>query len=263
MNALGVDVSRWQAMVDWKRLRAAGVSFAIIKASQGTTLVDNLLRVHFNGAKAAGLVTGVYHWIDPTLPARQQVDHFLKACAGLNFDFTALDVEQYWQSWQEWARGSIVTRVPPARISQNAREAAEVLRTATKSPVVIYTRASFVRDYAPPMQTWLPAWPLWLAHYPYPKGQISLSWESLLENHLPQIAAPTLPPNCESWRFWQFSGDRLVLPGVSGALDVNFFNGSEADLRAWTGKNENPQPVLTDSEKLERLWRAHPGLEQP
>ena len=31
----------------------------------------------------------------PTLSAARQIDHFLQACAGLDFDFAALDVEQY------------------------------------------------------------------------------------------------------------------------------------------------------------------------
>jgi len=263
MNALGVDVSRWQRTIDWKTLRTVGVSFAIIKASQGVTISDGLLHAHFSGARQAGLVTGVFHWVDPTLPPTAQVDHFLKTCQGLDFDFAALDVEQHWQSWQEWARNQIVQRVPPERISRAAHEAAVAVRAATDKPVVIYTRPSFVQEYAQPMLAWLPEWPLWLAYYPYPAGKVWTNWENLVNKHLPRIPGPKLPPGCSNWRFWQFSGDKFVLPGAVSPLDLNYFNGDEAELRAWVGQKGSARVEISDSEKLTRLWQAHPELRQP
>lgn len=263
MKALGVDVSHWQRSVDWKTLRKAGVSFAVVKASQGTAIRDPLLRTHSSGARSADMVTGVYHWLDPTLSAARQIDHFMQACGGLDFDFAALDVEQYWKSWQEWVEHRIVHCIPPERISACAREAARTLRAATGKPVVIYTRASFVHTYAEPMQDWLPDWPLWLAHYPYPRGRMALSWENLRRDHMPAIEGPSKPAGSREWQFWQFSGDRFVLPGAETALDLNFFNGSEEQLRNWC-KAEPAVPVeITDSEKLQLLWDAHPELRRP
>lgn len=263
MKALGVDVSRWQRSVGWRTLQSAGVSFAALKASQGTVLRDPLLRAHFSGAKNAGLVTGVYHWLDPTQSAGRQIDHFTEVCSGLDFDFAALDVEQYWQSWQEWVEHRIVHCIPPERISGCVREAAETLRAAVKKPVVIYTRASFVRTYAEPMQDWLADWPLWLAHYPYPRGRVNLGWEKLMQDHLPKIDGPSLPEGATEWHFWQFSGDRFVLPGADTPLDLNFFNGSEDQLRAWCGVEPAPVIEIPDGEKLRLLWDAHPELRQP
>jgi len=263
MNALGVDVSHWQRAVDWKTLRAAGVSFAIIKASQGVTISDPLLRANFSGARQAGMVTGVYHWVDPTLPSAAQVEHFFKTCQGLDFDFAALDVEQHWQSWQEWARNQVVQRVLPRRISTVAREAAEAVRAATDKQVVMYTRSSFVQEYALPMQAWLPEWPLWLAYYPYTAGRVWTTWEKLITDHLPQGPGPKLPAGCKNWRFWQFSAEKFVLPGAVSPLDLNYFNGDEAELRAWISERGTAQTEISDSEKLTRLWQAHPELRQP
>lgn len=263
MNALGVDVSRWQRTVDWKTLRAAGVSFAVIKASQGVTVSDALLRAHFEGAQQAGMVTGVYHWVDPTLPPGAQVEHFLKTCQGLDFDFAAVDVEQHWQSWQEWARNQIVQRVAPERISSTAREVAAAVRAATDKQVLVYTRTSFVQEYALPMQVWLPEWPVWLAYYPYPAGRVWTTWEKLISSHLPRIPGPKLIPGCSRWHFWQFSGDKFVLPGAAVPLDLNFFNGDEAELRSWIRNPVTTQAEISDSDKLARLWQAHPELRQP
>lgn len=263
MNALGVDVSHWHRTVDWKTLRAGGVSFAIIKASQGVVVSDALLRTHFAGARQAGMVTGVFHWVDPTLPAGAQVEHFLKTCQGLDFDFAALDVEQHWQSWAEWARHQIVQHIPPERISSVAHEAGVALRAATDKQVIIYTRPSFVQEYARPMQSWLPEWPLWLAYYPYPVGKIWTNWENLIKRYSPRIPGPKLPPGCSNWRFWQFSGDKFLLPGVISPLDLNYFNGDEVELHAWIGERGSSRAQISDSEKLSRLWQAHPELRQP
>ena len=61
---------------------------------------------------------------------------------------------------------------------------------------------------------------------------------------------------------WQFSGDKFVLPGVSTALDLNFFHGSEKELREWLGLDvEVSQPIEYDFESMVRLlWQAHPEL---
>ena len=55
----GVDVSRWQGRIDWNRLKAAGVEFAMIKAGEGTGVERNFY-ANINGAKEAGVYCGVY-----------------------------------------------------------------------------------------------------------------------------------------------------------------------------------------------------------
>ena len=114
---------------------------------------------------------------------------------------------------------------------------AGLLSERQKKPVVIYTRVSFIVEYARPMLSWLKEYPLWLAQYPLlPLPQGRLTWENLQQVH-PRQAGPLLPAGCPSWTFWQWSGDRLKLPGVSSCVDLNFFNGSNADLDAFLGRD--------------------------
>ncbi len=261
-KVLGVDVSHWNKDVDWARLKTAGVVFAVIKASQGAGEQDPAFRRHLAGAQAAGLVTGAYHWCDPTCPDEAQVQNFCRAVEGLSLDFAALDVEQYWQDWAEWQRHKVISRLSPERISQSALAAAEGLRARLNKPVLIYTRSSFIQEYALPMLHWLPDWPTWLAQYPYPKNRVECSWESLKRDHLPRIYGPRIPWGCPTWTLWQFSGDRFILPGVSGTLDLNYFNGSREQLFAWVGRSLDAH-ALSDTQKLARLWSCHPELHQP
>ena len=66
----GIDVSLYQKDVNWSQVFAAGNRFAFIKCSQGVTVTDPKFTANFDGAKAAGLLVGVYHFINPTLAAQ-------------------------------------------------------------------------------------------------------------------------------------------------------------------------------------------------
>jgi lysozyme len=230
---LGVDLSHWQPRVDWKALASGGVTFAVLKATQGRSLRDGCFETHYQGARAVDLLVGAYHWLDPNQAAQAQAEAFLAALRGKRLDFLALDVEQYWVSWAEWQAGHITRFVNPQRIAERALAVARRVRFASGLPLLIYTRTSFVLEYARPMLAWLAEWPLWLAQYPYRGGRITCAWEALRAHFLPQARNPILPPGCPTWQIWQFSAGRFTLPGATTPLDLNLFNGDGAALRAW------------------------------
>lgn len=232
----GVDVSRYDEQVDWPLLAANGVDFAIVKISQGDYNRDPLAASHLTGAAQAGLVTGIYHWCDPIESDASQLEYLLQMAAGLPYRLVCLDVEQYWADWADWPkprRGKKNKgRLSPERISRCARNLLEGLQKRLPSgmPVVIYTRASFIHEYARPMLEWLPQVPLWLAQYPLLRGNgPAIQWSDL-NRLLNTTFRPTLPRGCERWTFWQWSGDRFRLPGISSHPDLNVFAGSRAEL---------------------------------
>jgi len=259
--SLGIDASRWDLPLDWSQLKTGGVEFTILKASQGCALRDPRFATNLQGAQAAGLICAAYHWCDPTGDDRQQIDNFLTAIEGKPLAFLAVDVEQYWQEWNEWGSRRVTRFIRPERISQSALSIATAIKARCRLPVLIYTRASFVRDYASPMSAWLPQWDLWLAHYPYASGRVTCNWEQL-RGFFPKISGPSMPPGCRSWRFWQFSADKFVLPGAHSPLDLNLFNGSLDDLRTWCRQDpiEPSMKTLKPAEMLRRLWLAHPDI---
>lgn len=55
----GIDVSKWQGTIDWKKVRAAGIDFVMIKAGEGTSVEETFIR-NITGAKEAGIQCGVY-----------------------------------------------------------------------------------------------------------------------------------------------------------------------------------------------------------
>jgi GH25 family lysozyme M1 (1,4-beta-N-acetylmuramidase) len=251
---LGIDVSHYDETVDWALLKKNGVEFAIAKVSQGDYQRDPSAPKHLYGAHNAGLVCGVYHWCDPIRPDEAQTSFFLECLHQLPYQFICLDVEQYWSDWSGWPAQPIRPRkrkslkkpvrqpyrLNPFRISQNARTVASLIRKELpEKPLVIYTRTSFVEEYARPMTGWLGEYPLWLAQYPLWRDlPVASNWSDLLERACVPYKL-RLPGGCSAWHFWQCSGDRFLLPGISSRPDVNIFKGSQADLQAFIHTPQN------------------------
>lgn len=61
----GIDVSKWQRAIDWNKVKAAGIKFAMVKLANGSATgnacsLDSYALGNINGALAAGLDVGVY-----------------------------------------------------------------------------------------------------------------------------------------------------------------------------------------------------------
>ncbi len=243
---LGVDVSRYDPQVDWKLLAKEGVDFAIVKLTQSDDWKDPLAEAHLKGATEAGLTTGIYHWCDPMTPAAAQVQHIVRCGYNLPWQFLCLDVEQFeyqaaftirkpgGKHGKPAASKRMVrpVRIADTRISQTTRTMVKLLKPEyPHKQIVIYTRVSFLLEYARPMLTWIHEVPLWLAQYPDAGafGPIT-KWSDLKRFVKQKLTSPVLPQGCDKWHFWQFSGDRIQLPGCPSRLDLNVFNGNKADL---------------------------------
>jgi GH25 family lysozyme M1 (1,4-beta-N-acetylmuramidase) len=251
---MGIDVGPYTNDIDWELLREKGILFAIIKATQGDYRTDPLFRKKVAGALNSGLMVGLYHWVDPLRSAQKQADYFLQQTEGVNYHFAATDIEQEWSDWSEWPN-QITKFLSPQLISDVGKDVTSRIRSGSGRNTLVYTRVSFMVDYARPMLEWVKNWPLWLAAWPYRSGRISCSWEFFKANYLPIVQAPQLPAGSSTWYMWQFSGDKFVLPGLGGMpVDLDYFNGSEEALRTLGGIKEQQQPEpLTLEERVTRL----------
>ena len=111
-KAIGIDVSRWQGEIDWQKVKAAGIDFAIIRCGYGSTedpndisQDDEYFFANVEGAKAAGIEMGIYiySYACGTKDAKDEANHVLRLlnAAGITPDDLAypvyLDFEQ--ESW--------------------------------------------------------------------------------------------------------------------------------------------------------------------
>ena len=63
--AKGIDVSKWQGNIDWKKVKASGIDYAIIRVGyrgygSGALVEDPYFRQNIEGATKSGLKVGVY-----------------------------------------------------------------------------------------------------------------------------------------------------------------------------------------------------------
>lgn len=245
---LGVDVSGWNTSVNWQTLYDGGVRFAIVKLTQGVSSITRLAREHVEGARKAGILVAGYHWNDPMYNDNQQVDFFASQLEKYDIHLAFVDVEQYWQDWNEWYKQSITKIIDPKRISQSAYNVMTGLRNKGYNGQV-YSRWSFIKERSPQMEAWIRSLDTWYAHYPYYSGRVNANWQDFKAGgrYYPGIKQPTLPVGT-NWKIWQFSGDKFILPGTGGSpIDLNYFPGTEKELiKFFTGIESNddtPQPT--------------------
>ena len=64
MATKGIDVSKWQGNIDWQKVKASGIEFAMLRGGFGkdTSQIDSKFEQNYKYAKAAGVPVGVYHY---------------------------------------------------------------------------------------------------------------------------------------------------------------------------------------------------------
>ncbi len=90
---LGCDISHHQPTANVAALKAAGITFVICKASEGTTFVDPNWKANRSALAAAGFLVGAYHFLDPGNGAAQ-ADHFWEQVKDQGALLYFLDVEK-------------------------------------------------------------------------------------------------------------------------------------------------------------------------
>ncbi|KAG8719438.1 hypothetical protein FRC08_002823 [Ceratobasidium sp. 394] len=94
----GIDVSSYQGNVNWAAQKSAGISFAYIKATEGTGYTNSYFDQQYTGSYNAGIIRGSYHFARPDVSSgATQADYFLAHGGGWSADGKtlpgALDIE--------------------------------------------------------------------------------------------------------------------------------------------------------------------------
>ena len=101
MTKNGIDVSRFQGVIDWAAVKAAGVDFAIIKAggSDAGLYTDSAYERNYEGAKAAGVPVGAYYYVGRLCISRADgiadAERFIEMLKGKEFEYPVfIDLEE-------------------------------------------------------------------------------------------------------------------------------------------------------------------------
>lgn len=99
----GIDVSQWQGVIDWAKVKASGVQFALIRAGYGDTLsypsqIDTQYERNYAELKAKGVPVGVYFYgyALNAEQAKREAQSCLALLKGKKFEYPIYyDVEEY------------------------------------------------------------------------------------------------------------------------------------------------------------------------
>lgn len=99
----GIDVSQWQGVIDWGKVKAAGTQFALIRAGYGDTLsyprqIDTQYERNYAECKRLGIPVGVYFYCYAmnAAEAKREAECCLALLKGKQCEFPIFyDVEEY------------------------------------------------------------------------------------------------------------------------------------------------------------------------
>lgn len=195
----GIDVSHYQGRIDWGKLRTAiinkcPVRFVIVKATEGSSLVDKKFAENFDNAREYGFIRGAYHFWSTKSSAKSQAQFFLDKVKLEEGDLPpVLDVEH---------------KRKDQPVDEFQREILSWLHTVEDRyhvKPIIYSSYKFKQTYLDDQR--FDGYPYWIAHYYVDKMEYT-----------------------GEWKFWQHT-DAGRLPGIKGFVDLNIYNGSYYDLQ--------------------------------
>lgn len=189
-NVWGIDVSHYQANIDWELLGQQKPNFMFIKASEGIDLRDTKYLENYSEAKKRGILVGSYHFFSYKSTGKDQANNFLSVAQHKDSDLLpVLDVE--------------------------------FRKKMPKKDLVITELTSFINT----IYEKLGHYPIVYCNYRFYELYLR---ESLSDKCKLWIVNYKEKPSGE-WVFWQTT-DRLKLNGIRGSVDLNMFNGPIANL---------------------------------
>lgn len=200
----GVDVSHYQGEIDWNKLASQDVRFAYIKATEGSSHVDDKFAVNYKDAQEAGIRVGAYHFFSYDSAGATQAENFINtvdACEGMMPPVA--DVEFY---------GDKNSNPPKAEdVRRELGDFLDALEETYGMKPAIYTTEDLHERY---IKGYFDEYPLWIRSI----------WST--------------PDRDINWTFWQYT-DRGRLEGFSGDetfIDLNVFYGTADEWESWPVK---------------------------
>lgn len=196
----GVDLSHYQGAPDWAAATGDGVRFAIAKATEGQTFVDDQYARNMAQADSLGLPFTAYHFARPDTTAGDatlEANHFLAVAALQGKHLVpVLDLE---------ATGGLGPRKLRAWAKAWLARVHDVLRVKA----MIYTSPSFWKDMMGNSRWFADnGYRLWIAHH-----------------GAEQPLVPASNWGGRGWTFWQYDAHGSVA-GFSGDVDLDRYSGT-------------------------------------
>lgn len=206
MVVFGGDFSHHQGVLDFGRLKAGGLEFAFLKATEGADFIDSRFAPNLANARAAGMLTAAYHYVRSNASVTAQLANIRRVVpAGVP---VILDVEAN--------SGGI----------QLTRDLTSAVRGAGYPVPFLYLPRWYWQQIGSPSLAGLPL--LWSSRYPDTvPGSIDDEWADVPATYWNGYGGLSVG-------VLQFTSSGRVA-GYGGNLDLNAWPKSRAELAAALG----------------------------
>ncbi|MBQ6967471.1 MAG: glycoside hydrolase family 25 protein [Lachnospiraceae bacterium] len=192
-GTIGIDVSKYNRDIDWEKVKASGIEYAIIRlgyrgSSTGSLVEDPYYERNIKGAREAGLKTGVYFFTQ-ALNETEAVEEASMVCALCPKE--DLDLPVFLDVESAGGRGDLVAK---DQRTANIRAFVETLEGkgysagvyANKKWLTSYINADEISDF-----------PIWLAQY--------------------KVERPTYEGKYDAWQY----SSKGHVEGIEGYVDLD------------------------------------------
>lgn len=199
----GVDVSSYQGEINWKELSGENISFAFIKATEGSSFVDKKFAYNFDEAQKTHLAVGAYHFFSYDSAGATQAENFIDTVKPYEGMLPpVIDLEFYGDKEMN----------PPRReyVDSQLKAMLQILEDHYGQKPIIYATE---KSYALYLSGDYDDYDIWIRNV---------------------ITKPELSDH-RSWTFWQYTNrERLSsYHGKEKYIDMNVFNGSVQEFNEY------------------------------
>lgn len=199
----GIDVSSYQGQINWEELAGENISFAFIKATEGSSFVDKNFAYNFEEAQKTILAVGAYHFFSYDSEGATQAQNFIDTVAPYEGMLPpVIDLEFYGDKELNLpAREDVDCELKAMLQALEAHYGQKPIIYATEKSYGLYLSGDY-EEYD-----------IWIRNV---------------------ITKPEISDN-RTWTFWQYT-NREQLSGYHGDekyIDMNVFNGSVQEFNEY------------------------------
>ena len=189
----GIDVAKWNGVIDWSKVKLANISFAVLKVTNKNNRVEEAFERNYAGATEQGITVGVYRYVyaKTVEAAKAEANAIVQALSGKKINFRV---------WLDMEADSI-KNIGKSRLTEIINAETDIIQAAGFQ-VGIYCNTDWYRNVLD-SESLKSRFPFWIARYGTNNGEMQ-------EKYSPEAYAIA----------WQYTSSGSC-DGVNGKVDLN------------------------------------------
>ena len=189
----GIDVAKWNGVIDWSKVKLANISFAVLKVTNKNNRVEEAFERNYAGATEQGITVVVYRYVyaKTVEAAKAEANAIVQALSGKKINFRV---------WLDMEADSI-KNIGKSRLTEIINAEADIIQAAGFQ-VGIYCNTDWYRNVLD-SESLKSRFPFWIARYGTNNGEMQ-------EKYSPEAYAIA----------WQYTSSGSC-EGVNGKVDLD------------------------------------------